>query len=289
MQTTTVPPHYDGSPEPSRRRPGLAATHAKALHRLVPPVYFDEDGYVREDNSHMPESEVHFPIVSYWHGALYGHYRSRGRLVCVLADHLLLVDREVGTAAVVPDVMVAFDVEPGDRLSYKVWQEPKAPDLVLEVLSGDTWQVDVFKKPALYADLGVREYWIFDPRGQRRGGPPLEGWRLRPQGENEPLVSTGDGGWHSELLGLDLVPEGKSVWLRDPETRLLLPDHAGAMESSDRAEAGRQRAEAGRQRAEAERQRAEAERDRAEAERDRATEENERLHAEIRRLRSAKT
>ena len=289
MQTTTVPPHYDGSPEPSRRRPGLAATHAKALHRLVPPVYFDEDGYVREDNSHMPESEVHFPIVSYWHGALYGHYRSRGRLVCVLADHLLLVDREVGTAAVVPDVMVAFDVEPGDRLSYKVWQEPKAPDLVLEVLSGETWQVDVFKKPALYADLGVREYWIFDPRGFRRGGPPLEGWRLRSQGENEPLASKGDGGWHSELLGLDLVPEGKSVWLRDPETRLLLPDHAGAMEGSDRAEAGRQRAEAERQRAEAERDRAEAERDRAEAERDRATEENERLRAEIRRLRSAKT
>lgn len=268
MQTTTVSPHHDGSSEPYRLRPGLAATHAKALHRLVPPVYFDEDGYVREDNSHMPESEVHFPIVSYWHGALYGHYRSRGRLVCVLADHLLLVDREVGTAAVVPDVMVAFDVEPGDRLSYKVWQEPKAPDLVLEVLSGDTWRVDVFKKPALYADLGVREYWIFDPRGQRRGGPPLEGWRLRAQGNHEPLASIGDGGWHSELLGLDLVPEGKNVWLRDPETGRLFPDHASAMEGRDRAE---------------------AEQRRAEAERRHALEENARLRAEIRRLRSGKT
>ena len=119
--------------------------------------------------------------------------------------------------------MVAFDVEPGDRLSYKVWQEPKAPDLVLEVLSGETWQVDVFKKPALYADLGVREYWMFDPRGQRRGEPPLEGWRLRPQGNHEPLGSKGGGRWHSELLGLDLVPEGKNVWLRDPQTGRLLP------------------------------------------------------------------
>ncbi|MDE0422718.1 MAG: Uma2 family endonuclease [Gammaproteobacteria bacterium] len=266
MQTTTVSLDHHGSPESSRRRPGLAAMHAKALHRLVPPVYFDDDGYVCKDNSHVPES--HFPIVSYWHGALYGHYRSRGRLVCVLADHLLLIDREVGTAVVVPDVMVAFDVEPGERLSYKAWQEPKAPDLVLEVLSGDTWRVDVFKKPALYADLGVREYWIFDPGGERRGGPRLEGWRLRAQGNHEPLASKGDGGWHSELLGLDLVPEGKSVWLRDPETGRLLPDHAGAMASRDRAE---------------------AERERAEAERERVLGENARLRAEIRRFRSGKT
>ena len=280
MQTSTVSPHHTGSPEPSRCRSGLAVIHAKALHRLVSPVHFDDDGYVCNDNSHVPES--HFPIMSYWHGALHGHYRSRGRLVCVLADHLLLVDREVGTAAVVPDVMVAFDVEPGDRLSYKVWQEPKAPDLVLEVLSGDTWQVDVYKKPALYADLGVREYWIFDPRGIRRGGPPLEGWRLRAQGNHEPLAATGDGGWHSRLLGLDLVPEGKSVWLRDPETGCLLPDHAGAMESRDRAEAELQRAET-------ERQRAETERQRAEAERQRVLEENARLRAEIRQLRSGET
>lgn len=235
--------------------------HAGALHRLVAPVYFDDDGYVAEDNSHMPESEVHFPIVSYWHGALYGHCRSRGRLVCVLADHLLLVDRDVGTAAVVPDVMGAFDVEPGDRLSYKVWNEPKAPDLVLEVLSGETWRVDVFRKPDLYADLGVEEYWIFDPRRVRRGGPQLEGWRLRSGGEHEPLPEAGSGGWRSEQLGLDLVPEGRMLRLRDPGTGLVLPDHAEAMEERDHAEAGRQRVE----------------------------EENAKLRTEIGQLRSGKT
>ena len=240
-------------------RSGLAEVHAKALHRLVPPVYFDDDGYVCEDHSHLPEGD--FPIVSYWHGALYGHYGSQGRLVCVLADHLLLVDRQVGTAAVVPDVMVAFDVEPGERLSYKVWQEPKAPDLVLEVLSRDTWRVDVFEKPDLYADLGVLEYWIFDPRGIRRSGPPLEGWRLRRGGGHDPLPSSSSGDGHSELLGLDLVPKGKSLWLRDPESGLVLPDHAGAIRERDHAQAGRQRAEA----------------------------ENTRLRAQIRQLRSGKT
>ena len=294
MQTksaSTLRPARSTKPPPrgTRFRSGLAEAHAKALHRLVPPVYFDDDGYVCEDNSHMPEGEVHFPIVSYWHGALYGHYGPRGRLVCVLADHLLLVDRDVGTAAVVPDVMVAFDVEPGDRLSYKVWQEPKAPDFVLEVLSQDTWRADVFEKPALYADLGVLEYWVFDPRGIRRGGPQLEGWRLRRGGEHDPLPSSSGGDGHSELLGLDLVPKGKSLWLRDPESGLVLPDHAGAIKERDHANVERQRAEAGRQRAEAKQQRAEAKRQRAELQRQRAEGENARLRAEIRQLRSGKT
>ena len=80
---STKPP-----PRGTRLRSGLAEVHAKALHRLVPPVYFDDDGYVSEDNSHMPEGD--FPIVSYWHGARYGHYGSQGRLVCVLAKDLTL-------------------------------------------------------------------------------------------------------------------------------------------------------------------------------------------------------
>ena len=181
----------------------------------------------------MPEAEVHFPILSYWHGALYAYCGARSRCVCVLADMLLLVDRDEGRAAVVPDLMVALDVEPGDRLSYKVWQETKAPDLVLEVLSAETWETDVLHKPGLYADLGVREYWIFDPRGIRPGGPTLEGLRLRPGVERRRLPASPGGAWHSELLGLDLVPQGRNLWLRDPATGEILPDHAGALAQRD--------------------------------------------------------
>lgn len=38
-----------------------------------------------------------------------------------------------------------------------------APDLVIEVLSPSTAQRDLIKKKRIYAEYGVKEYWIADP------------------------------------------------------------------------------------------------------------------------------
>lgn len=42
--------------------------------------------------------------------------------------------------------------------SYKLWEEPKAPDLVAEVPSEKTWRRDRTVKSALYQDLSVGEF-----------------------------------------------------------------------------------------------------------------------------------
>lgn len=42
-----------------------------------------------------------------------------------------------------------------------------APDLIIEVVSPGSRRMDYVRKPGLYADAGVREYWIVDPEKQR--------------------------------------------------------------------------------------------------------------------------
>ena len=225
---------------------GISLRHLKALHVPVPPVHLDADGYLVEDGSALAQSEVQLPVIAYWHGALVAWYQARRRPVTILGDHLVLVDEGVKTAAVVPDVLVAFGVEPGQRRSYKVWREPKPPDFVLEVLSDTTWRTDVEDKPGLYEDLGVREYWTFDPLGLRRGHAAVAGMAFPHNGTGATLPEVAPGRWRSAVLGLDMVPEGGMLWLHDPETGERLPDMAAAVARYLEAERGREEAERGR-------------------------------------------
>ncbi len=58
----------------------------------------------------------------------------RGREDVLVANNLLVYYvKDKPKKRVVPDVMVALGVRGGDRMSYFVWEEGKAPDFVLEV------------------------------------------------------------------------------------------------------------------------------------------------------------
>ena len=58
-----------------------------------------------------------------------------------------------------PDISVICDP---DKLSDRGCEG--APDLVIEVVSPSSRRMDYIRKMALYADAGVREYWIVDPK-----------------------------------------------------------------------------------------------------------------------------
>ena len=67
-------------------------------------------------------------------------------------------------AIVSPDLMVVFGASPHHRMSYKLWEEPKVPDLVAEVLSEKTWRRDLTVKSAPYQER------IMGTRGAAPGG-----------------------------------------------------------------------------------------------------------------------
>jgi Uma2 family endonuclease len=150
-----------------------------------------------------------------------------------------------------PDFFAVLGVPKGERKSWVVWEEGKAPDVVIELLSESTIQLDKTEKKEIYRDrLRVPEYFWYDPFNP-------EDWAgfILKDGIYESL-SQDTGQLVSQQLGLVLVRwQGgykgvEAVWLRwaTLEGALLPTDR-------ERAEGERQRAEEERQRAEEERQR----------------------------------
>ncbi|WP_017653241.1 Uma2 family endonuclease [Fortiea contorta] len=179
----------------------------------------------------------------------------------VLANQFLYYAQGFPKLRVAPDVMVIFDVTPGGRDNYKIWEEGQVPAVIFEMTSFGTKDQDQIFKKTLYEQLGVKEYWLFDPKGEWLE-QPLRGYRLR--GETyEPITDN-----RSEPLQLRLLVEGRLIgfYREDTGEKLLIPDELATalqhevvarQQAEEVAEQERQRAEQERQRAEQERQRAE--------------------------------
>ena len=176
-----------------------------------------------------------------------------GRQATVLGDQFLYYAQGFPRLRVAPDVMVIFDVEPGGRDNYKIWEEGQVPVAIFEMTSPGTQQQDTGFKKTLYEQLAVQEYWLFDPKGEWIE-EQLRGHRLR--GESyEPITDS-----RSEPLQLRLTVEGELIgfYREDSGEKLLIPDElAAALRSEVKARSSAQeRAEQAEQRAEQAEQRA---------------------------------
>ena len=179
-----------------------------------------------------------------------------GAWVC--ADHNIYYKEGDPTVVVAPDVAVAFGVDVAavkNQRSYRVWKAGAAPCFVLEVASENTVRVDLYEKPAKYAELGVREYWRIDPTGGDLLDPPLQGER-RQSGPWAPIrVAVDDEGGlrgRSEVLGLDLCWRPPKLRLWDVSAGAWLPDPDDLAAQASEAEARASEAEARASEAEAE-------------------------------------
>ena len=61
-----------------------------------------------------------------------------------------------------PDISIVCD---SNKISHRGCEG--APDFIIEIVSPSSRKMDYSTKNALYADAGVREYWIVDPARER--------------------------------------------------------------------------------------------------------------------------
>lgn len=116
-----------------------------------------------------------------------------------------------------PDVFVVRGAAKHERRIYKFWEEP-APNVVVEISSRKTRKDDFGKKKNIYRELGVREYFVFDPDAKLRA--PLRAFRLHGAELVEEMV-TGNR-VRSQELGLELVHTQETLRLYNPRTNEFL-------------------------------------------------------------------
>lgn len=298
--------------------------HTAAIYpayREAPPpplpyeLAFDDDTeYPESDGQPMAETELNRDLMIDSILTLKARFQDVPD-VCVSGDMLMYYVMKEPRKSVAPDVFVTFGVEKKQRRIYRIWEEGKPPDFVLEFSSKRTFANDLGAKKTLYAEvLGVREYFLFD--AEREYLPtPLMGFRLVGT-EYVPIQPEPDGKLFAETLGLSLGLRGDGFGYYDPvaarwlETPMdeaaakveevaaladrLTAEAAQAKENVAREALARQHAEglvqeeaAARQRAEAERRHAEAEAERKRVEAAQADARADQAEDELAELRAA--
>ena len=190
--------------------------------------------YPESDGKPMGETDVHIDALIYLREALRDHFRDDPQMY--VAGNMLLYYEEGNPAAcVAPDVFVVQGVPKGERRTYRLWEEHQPPAVVFEITSRGSRLEDLGTKRVIYATLGVREYFLYDPLGEYLR-PSLQGYRLQ-EGEYQRLPPEGQGRLTSQALGLELRVEEGRLRLVNPETgeRLLTPAEALAARRTEAA------------------------------------------------------
>lgn len=183
---------------------------------LLPHLQSTEVFYPSSDGEPVAETYVHFYALLVTLEVLRQYLE--GRQATVLGNQFLYYAQGFPKLRVAPDVMVIVGVPPGGRDNYKIWEEGQVPVVIFEMTSQSTRETDQTFKKTLYEQLEVKEYWLFDPKGEwieQR----LQGYRLRGN-QYEPIT---DG--RSEPLQLRLEVDAALIafYREDTGEKLLIP------------------------------------------------------------------
>lgn len=190
--------------------------------------------YPESDGKPMAETDTHRKLLMNTIAMLTDFFRDI--IDVYIAGNLLFYYEEGDPSdSIAPDVFVVKGVPKGDRRTYKLWVEKRAPSVVFEFTSRSTRLEDTGNKKSLYAMLGVQEYFLCDPLGEYLI-PPLQGFDLK-RGDYIRMSPESDGALVSRELGLRLKLENHNLRLMDVKTGEALLTPAEAMEKARNAEA----------------------------------------------------
>ncbi len=213
--------------------------------------------YPSSDGEPLAETSVHIDAIINAVVALRNYVE--GQQAIVLADQFLYYVQGFPKFRVAPDVMVIFNVSPGARDNYKVWEEAQVPSVIFEMTSAGTKDRDEVVKKDLYESLDVPEYWQFDPKGEWIS-EKLRGYRLRDgvyvpvtDGRSEPLQLRLE--VDGALIAFYREDTGEKLLASDELVQALRQETLARQEAETLLEQEQQRAEQERQRADQERQR----------------------------------
>ncbi|MDE0105208.1 MAG: Uma2 family endonuclease [Bryobacterales bacterium] len=180
--------------------------------------------YPDSDGRFLPENPLQANAIVELRSNLKQHFRRRSDVV-VEGDMFLYYaegqederrvrGKRVGKF-VSPNVIVVLDHDLEGRGTYKLWVEGKPPDFAMDVISPSSELRNHEEKKALYARLGIREYFLFQPDA-RRPGPRLVGYELGESGYRRLGPEVGlPGAVRSAVLGVSLRPKGAFLRVRD--------------------------------------------------------------------------
>jgi Uma2 family endonuclease len=201
---------------------------------IVPPSDLWSDEPPLESEWHLRQLLLLIQCLELWWGDRQDFY-AFGNLTIYYSTRRLKSEMFRG-----PDFFVVLDTERKPRKSWVVWEEDgKYPNVIVEILSASTAQVDRVTKKQIYQEtFRTPNYFWFNPYNPKE----FKGFNL-VNGQYEDIEPNAEGWLWSQQLGLYLGVQDSILRLFTPEGELIPTPEEARLQEYQRAEQERQRAD----------------------------------------------
>ena len=164
---------------PMKTEGNFRIDETRQAHFIAVKKHDDEYLYPTSDGKPMAETDKHVIQLAQLLGCLRTYFASEPD-VYVSGNNMMYYEEGNPRKKVSPDIYVTLGISKRERRSYRLWVEGKAPDFILELLSGETRRRDFGFKKKLYQNVfQTKEYFLYDPDTEELYGYQLIGNRYR--------------------------------------------------------------------------------------------------------------